>query len=397
MRRGMGSSRGVAQRAIRLALAATTATMILGLLAGSASAKPARTLWLCRPGLAANPCRSSEESTVESFSGPGVVETARPAARPPIDCFYVYPTVSSQPTPNANLTIEGQETQVAIDQASRFSQDCRVFAPVYPQVTIPAEFEALALGSLDQSYVNVAYAGVLAAWHEYLTKYNHGRGVVLIGHSQGADLLRKLVKEEIDPSAEQRKLLVSALLMGGNVTVPEGMLVGGDFKNIPECQVADETHCVVAYSTFYGEPEEATLFGVNHGIDSELGGGPTEGSGLQVMCVNPTLLVQNGGSGPLLPYESTSPLPGFLEPYMQVPVASTPWVSEPGKYTAQCEHSGEKTWLEVTDLTPEGDQREALLETLGPTFGLHLQDINIAEGNLVKLVRIQAATYSFES
>jgi len=386
----------LAQRAIWIAALSATALAVAGLTSASASAKGTKTVWLCKPGVAENPCRSSEETTVENASGPGTIERSRPSSRAPIDCFYVYPTVSSQPTANANLTIEGQETQIAVDQASRFSQDCKVYAPMYPQVTIPAEFEALALGELDQSYVDVAYQTVLAAWHEYLAKYNHGRGVVLIGHSQGADLLRKLVKEEIDPNEGQRKLLVSALLMGGNVAVPEGKVVGGDFQNIPECQSAYQTHCVVAYSTFYGEPPEDTLFGENGGIDSELGGGPAPGSGLQVMCVNPTLLVQNGGSGELLPYESTSPLPGFLEPYMQIPVASTPWVSEPGKYTAQCEHAGAKTWLQVTDLTPEGDQRENLEETLGPTFGLHLQDINIAEGNLVKLVRLQSAAYGFE-
>jgi hypothetical protein len=384
------------RRRMWLAAVGSTALVVTAFAPAWASAKPPRTAWLCKPGMKVNPCRSSEETTVEYASGPGTIEKGRPLSKPPIDCFYVYPTVSSQPTPNANLVIEGQETQIAVDQASRFSQDCKVYAPMYPQVTIPAEFEALALGELNQSYVNIAYGPVLAAWHEYLAKYNHGRGVVLIGHSQGADLLRKLVKEEIDPSESERKLLVSALLMGGNVAVPEGERVGGDFKNIPACQAAYETHCVVAYSTFYSEPPDDTLFGENSGIDSELGGGPAEGE-LQVMCVNPTLLVQNGGSGGLLPYESTTKLPGFLEPYMQVPVASTPWVSEPGKYTAQCEHSGAKTWLQVTDLTPESDQREHLLETLGPTFGLHLQDVNIAEGNLVKLVRVQSATYGFEN
>ena len=38
-----------------------------------------------------------------------------------------------QEGPNADLTIEPQETQIAIDQASRFSQVCRVFAPMYKQ------------------------------------------------------------------------------------------------------------------------------------------------------------------------------------------------------------------------------------------------------------------------
>ena len=43
-----------------------------------------------------------------------------------------------------------------------------------------------------------AYADVREAWRTYLRKYNHGRGVVLIGHSQGSFVLRQLIAEEID-------------------------------------------------------------------------------------------------------------------------------------------------------------------------------------------------------
>ncbi len=55
-------------------------------------------------------------------NGASFVEHAKPAKKPPIDCFYVYPTVSSQFTMNANLEIGPEEKQIAIDQASRFSQ-----------------------------------------------------------------------------------------------------------------------------------------------------------------------------------------------------------------------------------------------------------------------------------
>ena len=50
----------------------------------------------------------------------------------------MYPTVSSQLTENANLKIGPEEKQVAIDQASRFSQQCKVYAPMYPQLTLHA-------------------------------------------------------------------------------------------------------------------------------------------------------------------------------------------------------------------------------------------------------------------
>jgi hypothetical protein len=377
---------------LALALAALS-VVALSASAATAATASAETTWLCKPGITNNPCVSSEETTVELGNGSRFVEHAHPAKHPPIDCFYVYPTVSDQLTPNANLNIEGEETQIAIDQASRFSQTCNVYAPMYPQLTIPDELAEVGTGTFNQTYVNIAYQGVLAAWHEYLAKYNHGRGVVLIGHSQGAGMLRKLIKEEIDPSASQHHLLVSALLMGGNVSVPEGKTVGGDFQHVPACQAAFQTHCVVAYSTFLNPPPLYTLFGVVNGPVAALGGGPASGSNLQVLCVNPTLLAQTGRSGPLLSYQSTKAIPGFLEHYLQVPAAPTPWVATPGQYTAQCKHSGEATWLQATDVGPAGDPREQLAETLGPSFGLHLEDINIALGNLVGVVSLQSLAY----
>ena len=106
-----------------------------------------------------------------------------------------------------------------------------------------------------------AYLGALSAWQEYLAKYNNGRGIALIGHSQGALLLKQLIKEQIDPHPALRKQLVSADLMGGNVLVPKGKTVGSDFQNVPACEVAWQTHCVVAYSSFLKEPPEGAFFG----------------------------------------------------------------------------------------------------------------------------------------
>ena len=60
------------------------------------------------------------------------------ASNPKIDCFYVYPTVSDQKTVNANLHIDPVERSIALYQAARYSQYCRVFAPMYRQVTLTA-------------------------------------------------------------------------------------------------------------------------------------------------------------------------------------------------------------------------------------------------------------------
>ncbi len=353
----------------------------------SPSAESSNTVWLCRPGLPDNPCESSLETTVVSADGTSTTESAVPAENPPIDCFYVYPTVSGQTTPNANLQIDPEETAIAIQQASRFSQVCQVYAPMYRQFTLAA----IISGSADTPEARaLAYGDVLSAWEDYLANYNHGRGVVFIAHSQGTFMLTHLITTQIDPDPTMRSRLVSALLIGGNVMVAAGQDVGGDFQNIPACRSADQTGCVVAYSSFNQEPPPDSGFGR---VDSGPKANELANGNLQVLCVNPASL--SGGTGALQPYFATAPFPGILGALLlQLPLTPTPWVAYPGLYTAHCESSGSATWLQVDTTNIAGDQRPVVSQTLGPTWGLHLFDVNLATGNLVDLVRQQAAAFS---
>ena len=77
--------------------------------AGAAAA----TKWLCKPGAKPNPCKGSLETTVFESDGSSSVKTAKNAKKPKYDCFYVYPTVSEQPTPNANKDIDPQQIAIA--------------------------------------------------------------------------------------------------------------------------------------------------------------------------------------------------------------------------------------------------------------------------------------------
>ena len=61
------------------------------------------TVWLCRPGMTANPCDGNLNATVVQPNGGTSVEPFDPATSPKIDCFYVYPTLSDAPTDAAPL------------------------------------------------------------------------------------------------------------------------------------------------------------------------------------------------------------------------------------------------------------------------------------------------------
>ena len=393
---------GVSSRVARVA--AVTALAVFGLalgMGGTAYAKTEKATWLCRPKKAPDPCENSRESTTVTYTG-ATREEAKVAVgktkTPPIDCFYVYPTVSEQEGPNANLTIEPQETQIAIDQASRFSQYCKVYAPMYQQLTLKA-----IKGPVSEEDGIEAYLSVAKAFKEYMTKFNKGRGVVLIGHSQGAVMIENLIKFEFESAhPEYRRQLISAIILGGNVIVPEGQLVGGMFQDVPLCTSAADTGCVIAYSTFLKEPPENSFFGRP---DSSLLAGKPPPPGSEVACVNPTLLVQNDASeGTLLPYAPTTPFPGEIGAGSPTPKAETPWVLTKNVYQAQCMHvAGENgaTWLEPSFKpgvssevqTSLGEHNEVAEELIGPEWGLHLYDVNIALGNLVNTVAIQSAAY----
>ena len=75
---------------------------------------------------------------------------------------------------------------------------------------------------------DTAYRDVRDAWRSYLKRDNNGRGVVVIGHSQGTRVLRQLVAEEIDAKPKVRRRLISAILLGGIVLVKEGEDAGGE-------------------------------------------------------------------------------------------------------------------------------------------------------------------------
>jgi hypothetical protein len=360
---------------------ATPASTPASAATGRAGADAAGIVWLCMPGAAVDPCTGDLSVTVIDPAGKQTAQQAQVAKDPPIDCFYVYPTTSRQKTVNADLSIDPEETAVAVAQAAPFSQVCKVYAPIYPQATI----EALNSGQINLNVIEIAYEGVRAAFADYLATYNHGRGVVVIGHSQGAMMLVGLLHREIDAKPEIRKLLVSALLMGANVTVPVGKAVGGDFANIPACASTGQTGCIVAYSTFDTTPPGDAAFGRVAGLTMfQL---PKDGP-QQVLCVNPA--APAGGTAILKPEFVTAGIAKLAG--APSPMPATPYVSYPNEFSAQCKTDADAGWLQITRTGPPGGT-PAFAGSEGPSWGLHDLDVSLALGSLVDLVRAESAAY----
>ena len=314
------------------------------------------------------------------------------ARRPKIDCFYVYPTISNQATANADRSVDPELIAIAEAQAARYSRACRVYAPVYRQLTLVA---LTAFPEEEQrAAIKLAYADVRAAWRDYLENYNHGRGVVLIGHSQGTIMLTQLLRSEIEPRRAIRKRLVSAILLGGNVTVRQGSKVGGSFRRTPPCRSQEQIGCVIAFSTYNETPPDDTRFGRHPGRFAEEFGMPT-GPNQRVVCTNPAAL-GSSESAPLRSLSRSEPFPPglFLAALTYLyrgapPSAETPWISPQDHYTGRCVRENEANVLMI-DPVAEAKQ---LRPSPDDTWGLHLIDANIALGNLVTVARNQIKAY----
>ena len=378
---GSGMLLGLAPMAQSVGASTTSSTPAPYTTVPASGADAAGTVWMCAPGVALNPCEANLGTTVvpaHGVAGPEIQPAPNPASGTvalSTDCFYVYPTVSRQKTDNANLRIQPAEIDIAEQQASRFSGLCNVWAPIYRQRTLVSLEKGL---GADPQADLTAYQSLLAAWQDYLANYNHGRPIIFIGHSQGAAMLIRLLKSQVDPNPALRARLVSAIILGGNVTVPDGKEVGGTFDHIPACTSESRTGCVIAYSSFPSRPPADSLFG-RPGQGVSLQSGQTTKKGVHVLCTNPANL--SGGSGSLMPYFRLS---GALP---------APWVEFPDLYSAHCESSGGATWLQVTDIGGPNDKRPRVTETQGPQWGYHALDVNLSLGNLLSDVSYEIASY----
>ncbi|WP_372791440.1 DUF3089 domain-containing protein [Paraconexibacter sp.] len=366
-------------------------TITVGL--ATAASASADAVWLCRPGLANDPCQIPQDTTIRELDGSERVETPKASDTPAIDCFYVYPTVSNQLTANADFSRDPEIESIAKFQAARFNQQCRVYAPIYRQATLASIGTGYA--SASGADRQLAYKDVVDAWREYLAKDNDGRGVVLIGHSQGTGMLRQLLRREIEPDPAQLRRLVSALLIGGNVTVAEGRDVGGDFRSTPLCTRRAQVACVVAYSTFAQDPTTDARFGRSRTPaatdQSTLPGGP----GYAVACTDPRPLA--GESGPLrilLPTEPYAPGPIaagiIITNGGPAPTAPTTWVVPADRYTGACRTINGANVLRIE---PVGASRRPNFFP-EPNWGTHLVDVNLAYESLVALVAQQARRWT---
>ena len=342
--------------------------------------------WLCHPERDDDPCDENLDITRVLPDGTTEVIQRAPAADPAFDCFYVYPTTSLDAGPNSDRLPGPEERFVVQNQAAQLSTVCRLFAPMYRQITVNGLFS----GDPDADG-DLAYGDVADAFAHYMAQENNGRGVVLIGHSQGTRMLNLLVQNVFDEDSAMREQLIAAYLIGFTVAVPEGADVGGTFANVPLCREPSQTGCVVTYASYRAAdpPGPGALFG-------------KAGAGQMAGCTNPAALASGTTTlSPIFPATVPSGLETFIgnqttpwdNPSDHPPIA-TGYCELPGIAEGTCTVRGEASYFEIGVLGDPGDPRvNNLGGDLAAGWGLHLIDMNLTQRDIIDLMRAQAEAY----
>jgi hypothetical protein len=172
----------------------------------------------------------------------------------PVDVFYVYPTtaIEADNLPGSfgfsNATYDdpvadGLAYEIAANQAGTFNGGARIYAPYYRQAVMDIWF-----GQTPQqaeSAAELAYQDARAAFEYYLAHYNNGRPIILVGHSQGAMVGLRLLKDEFDGKPLYRQL-IAAYLPGQGVDVASLQ----SYAQVHPCTNATDLGCLNYWGSF---------------------------------------------------------------------------------------------------------------------------------------------------
>ncbi|MCB9704890.1 MAG: DUF3089 domain-containing protein [Myxococcales bacterium] len=211
-------------------------------------------------------------ATPEAPDGAEVALPEHPAIDPtiaPAAVFFVHPTTAITTRWNAPIDdpaiVEATTRGATLIQASAFNGCCEVFAPRYRQ----ANGRAFTDPSVDgDRAIDLAYGDVSAAFDAFLGRIGE-RPFILAGHSQGAVLGARLLRERIAATPALRARLIAAYL-------PGAPLHPGDV-GVPVCEAPASIGCVAVWNARGPGHRPGRL-------DLRLGGERPRPGGI---CVNP--------------------------------------------------------------------------------------------------------------
>ena len=162
-----------------------------------------------------------------------------------VDVLYLHPTTYTGTKKGVNAAIDDALLNAKTDyypvlyQASVFNEQCRVFAPRYRQAHISTFFKK---DKYADHALDTAYEDLKNAFEYYLKNWNNGRPIIIAGHSQGALLAEKLLKEYFEDKPLANRLVVAYIL---GWAIPKNY-----FTSITVCKDSLQTGCVCGWRTY---------------------------------------------------------------------------------------------------------------------------------------------------
>lgn len=235
-------------------------------------------MWFARPG---------HEGELARWAPSGA--PARPA---PVKAavFFVHPT-SYLARDHWNGPLDDADSRdravlLVRGLASPFAGADQLWVPRYRQAAFGAFLsDAPAAGEA----LDVAYSDIVQAFDTFLANVPADEPIVLVGHSQGAYHLRRLMADRVagKPLAHR---IAAAYLVGWPLSLDHDLPRMG----LPPCTGAAEAGCVMSWLSF-GEPGDPTMmvnaYARHRGLDGQLL------TGSAFLCSNP-LTGAAGGSAP---------------------------------------------------------------------------------------------------
>ena len=206
--------------------------------------------------------------------------------------FFIHPTsfitVSQSASWNASLTDKETNDRARIfvrGQSTPFSAAGEIWAPRYRQ----ANFASFLTNKIEGvKALDAAYADVAAALDYFIKALPKDQPVILVGHSQGALHLSRLIRERI-AGTPFAKRVVAAYIIGWPISTVTDL----DAMGMPACSAPDETGCLLSWASFAEPADPSSVVGA---YDKTIGFNGQPRKDTPILCTNPLTGMAGGGA-----------------------------------------------------------------------------------------------------
>ena len=231
-------------------------------------------MWVARPDFGAKNLAKWQPQGMAPASGPAIDAAV----------FFIHPTSHiTRESWNASLTDPVSRDRAALfakGMASPFGRAAQVWAPRYRQAAVGA---FLTDAPEATKALDLAYGDVLQAFDYFIARVDPAKPIVIAGHSQGAFLLRRLMRDRVAGTPLAGRV-IAAYAIGWPISLEHDLPAMG----LPACSAPDQAGCVMSWLTV-ADPAETEMLLRAYARRPGLDGKAVNNSAF--LCTNPL----NGG------------------------------------------------------------------------------------------------------